>query len=1208
MTSKVPADYFKRVKQLRQKLGITQTRLAELLGVSFASINRWENEQSKPNKLAWSRIEKAEVIGLQAFEENNVLIKNRHNPVYPVSTRPALDLDFTAPPETILTVVEAYRLAFGYQSNPAFATETSLIDPLPHQRIAVYDHMLPQPRLRFLLADDAGAGKTIMAGLYIREMLARQLIHRVLIVPPAGLVANWEKEMRKLFGLHFQISFGTNARDGNPFIGSESNLTIVSIDTLAGERTFSRLQDSQVQPYDLVIFDEAHKLSADREPDFRVRKTDRYRLAEALSGANLDQSDPNGRWKLSWAAQHIILLTATPHMGKDYPYYCLWRLLEPEALSTYDAFSMYPPDARGSHFIRRTKEEMVRFDGSSIYPTRISDTLSYELTKGKISEQELYDEATVYIEYYYNRSRILNRSAARLAMSIFQRRLASSTYAMICSLERRLEKLKLLMDDIITGKISPQQLQARQSKLDSEVFDELDETTADEESVPPEGSSEGKEEHEICEEKALGGIVATSLAELQAESQQVEHLLELARKVYKQGHESKFEKLLEVLRDPKFKDEKLIIFTEHRDTLNFLLRRLEGLGYTGQIVQIHGGMDYKQREDAVDAFRKPTEEGGAKYLIATDAAGEGINLQVCWLMVNYDIPWNPARLEQRMGRIHRYGQKHDPVFIINLVAGKTREGKVMYILLDKLERIRKELHSDKVFDVIGRLFENVSLRAYFEQATTEEGALRAEKAIEGQLTSQQVKAIQDRDQRLFGDGGDVKRQLPRLQKDLEIETYRRLLPGYVLNFCKHAFSLLDLGTEGDLNGIFSLYPLKPGALDTLWPLLEGYPPEQRNRFTFTRPSTETPAIFLHPGEPFFDHLRAVITSQFAQQAVTGGIFTDPTIETPYLFHLAEISIMRKADPDLPYLNQEETIETRLIALREEENGQILSCPIESLLLLHGVSNIPPQALSLASTAFTRLQNTNEFIQSQVIQPKIDQRQQQLRSSLSEKETFIKRGYSFQEAELATARARLTEKANAGDPSAKGELTRIKERQRMISTQREQALQTLRREPELISVGEVTLLAHALIAPTTDPVEIKNRDDRIEAIAMQVAIAFEEANGAIVKDVHTPEYAHAFGFNDYPGFDLFSRYPDGSERAIEVKGRANTGEILVSENEWSSACNNRSRYWFYVVYDCGTPNPALLRIQNPFEQLLVRNQGGIKISSHEIILAARENKG
>lgn len=1185
----VPPDYFQRIKRLRQKYGITQTHLAELMGVSFASINRWENKQSTPSRFAWQKIERAETLGLQAFEDNIVHAINEEIPVYQITPEQTLDVDFSSPSETILTIVEAYRLAFGHQFNPAFATEISLIDPLPHQRIAVYDHMLPQPRLRFLLADDAGAGKTIMAGLYIREMLARRLIHRILIVPPAGLVGNWESEMRKLFGMNFQIISGADARDNNPFTGYSSNQVIVSIDTLAGKRTFARLQEPQVQPYDLVIFDEAHKLSADSEPDFRIRKTERYRLAEALSGANLTQGDSDGQWKLSWATQHVILLTATPHMGKDYPYYCLWRLLEPEALSTFDAFSVYPADARARHFLRRTKEEMVRFDGSPIYPTRISDTLSYELSKGKISEQELYDQATGYIEYYYNRARILNRSAARLAMSIFQRRLASSTYAMKCSLERRLERLKSLEDEIRSGKISPQQLQARQRKLDSEVHDYLNETTADEEGLPPEYEMDGQEEHEKSEEQALAGVVATSLAELEAERQQVEQLLDLAQKVYTQGNESKFEKLLEILHDPKYRDEKLIIFSEHRDTLTFLVRRLEGMGYTGQIVQIHGGMDYQQRQEAVDAFRRPIETGGAKYLIATDAAGEGINLQVCWLMVNYDIPWNPARLEQRMGRIHRYGQKHDPVLIINLVAGKTREGKVMYILLDKLERIRKELHSDKVFDVVGRLFQNISLRDYFELATTEDGARQAVKAIEGQLTSEQVKALQDREQRLYGDGGDVKRLLPRLQRDLELETYRHLLPGYVRNFCEHAFPLLNLGVDGDLSTVFSLVPLQPGALDPLWPILECYPPDQRKEFTFSRQIQGTPAIFLHPGEPFFDRLLAMVTTQYARQAAAGGVFVDPTAEKAYLFHLAEITVIRRADPNLPSLMEEDTLETKLFALREEADGRIQPCPIESLLLLHGAKGIPPQALSLASAAYSRLSNVNDYLASQVIQPLVEQHRLELSRDLPERESFIKKGYTFHEAELATARARLTEEANFGDPNAKGELTRIRQRQRLMDTQREQALLTLRREPELISRGTTTWLAHALVVPTSDPVEIQHRDDRIESIAMQMATAHEQANGAVVKDVHTPELAHAAGLGEYPGFDLLSVLPDGSERAIEVKGRAHSGDILISENEWAAACNHRQKYWLYVVYDSATPTPTLILLNDPWAKLIARAQ-------------------
>ena len=1198
MRAQIPTNYSVRLKTLRKKLDLTQTELANRLGVSFASINRWENEQARPNLLAWRKIERAEVLGLTELDDEPIHSIREDKPAYEAALSRIPDLDFTAPSDMILTVAEGYRLAFGHQFNPAFATETSVIDPLPHQRIAVYECMLPQPRLRFLLADDAGAGKTIMAGLYIREMLARRLIRRVLIVPPAGLVGNWEREMRTLFGLHFQIISGSDARDGNPFIGPETDLSIVSIDTLAGDRTFARLQEAQVQPYDLVIFDEAHKLSADREPDFHVRKTGRYRLAEALAGIRSDQQ----RWQLTWSARHVILLTATPHMGKDYPYYCLWRLLEPEALSTFDAFSVFPADARARHFIRRTKEEMVRYDGAPIYPIRISDTLSYELTQGSISEQELYDRATAYIETYYNRARILNRSAARLAMSIVQRRLASSTWALKCSLERRLEKLRGLIEDIRSGKITPQQLQSRQRKLDTEVHDVLEETTADEE-----GAIDGKEEHEASEEQALAGVVATSLAELLAEASQVEDILTIANKVSEEGHESKFDKLLEILRDPRFKDEKLIIFTEHRDTLNFLVRRLEGMGFTGQIVQIHGGMDYRQREEAVASFRKPVAEGGVKYLVATDAAGEGINLQVCWLMVNYDIPWNPARLEQRMGRIHRYGQKHDPVIILNLVAGKTREGRVMRTLLEKLERIRKELRSDKVFDVVGRLFEGVSLRAYLEQAATEEGAEQAIQALEGRLTPEQVCAIQAREQKLFGDGGDVKRLLPRLQKDLELETYRRLLPGYVRNFFEHALPLLDLGVDGDLGKTFSLRPLEPGALDILWPVLESYPPEQRSRFTFSRPAAGDPAIFLHPGEPFFDTFLGYITSGFARQALSGGVFVDVTAGEPYLFHLAEISVIRKADPPISALAQEETMETRLVALREEAGGKMESCPVESLLLLRGGKAIPTQALSFASGAQASLPIVADYLHAQVLNPLVISHQQALLRELPERENFIKRGYAYQEAELAAARARYTEKANGGDSIAKGELTRIKERQRALSTQRDLALLALSREPELITSNPVTFLAHALVVPSNDPEDAKQRDERIEAIGMQVAIAYEEASGAVVKDVHTPELARAAGMNDNPGFDLFSRRPDGSELAIEVKGQARDGDVDISENEWGAACNHRQKYWLYVVYECASAAPQLLCVHDPWQKLIAEARG-YRLDRQSIIAAAEGNNG
>jgi superfamily II DNA or RNA helicase len=510
---------------------------------------------------------------------------------------------FSADPHVVRVVVEGERLTYGHLFNPAFATEISLIEPLPHQRMAVYEHMLKQNRLRFLLADDAGAGKTIMTGLYIREMLTRRLISRILIVPPAGLVGNWEHELRTLFNLSFTIVTDSDAKSGNPFVGAESDLLIVSVDTLRGDTMFSCLQEPDVTPYDLVIFDEAHKLAADREPDLRMRRTDRYRLTEALAGVPSEDV----RWALSWRCHHLLLLTATPHMGKDYPYYCLWRLLEPDALATIDAFNAYPLDARHRHFIRRTKEELVYFDGKPIYPPRYSDTLSYALNTREVSEQRLYDETTSYIQTYYNRAEVLNRSAARLAMSVFQRRLASSTYALLRSFERRQQKLTALADAMRSGKLQPTKLKEVQFTLDKKISSVFDEKTADEEETQVD-----KEENELAEDQAMDGVLATTLAELEAELRQVAYLRDLARRVYDAGGESKFEKLREVLLDPRYNQEKMIIFTEHRDTLDYLVQRLAGLGFTDQLAQIHGGMSYKERENQVAHFRKPVDQGHAR--------------------------------------------------------------------------------------------------------------------------------------------------------------------------------------------------------------------------------------------------------------------------------------------------------------------------------------------------------------------------------------------------------------------------------------------------------------------------------------------------------------------------------------------------------------------------------------------------------------------
>mgnify|MGYP006281679227 CR=1 FL=1 len=1255
VSAKLPDQYSEQIKGLRAKFGLTQVALAERLGVSFPTVNRWENGKSRPSQLSWQAIVNLSREGAYAEEENAPGAGELHEleaPPYD-ATEPPL-LDFTAKPDVVRVLVEGERLSFGHLANPAFAAEISSIDPLPHQRIAVYDRMLKHARLRFLLADDAGAGKTIMTGLYVREMLSRRLFSRVLIVPPAGLVGNWQRELQVLFNLPFRIVSGQDARNGNPFKGPDSDRLIVSVDTLAGTRMFSRLAEEDVEPYELVVFDEAHKLSCDQGSDFRVRKTDRYKLGEALAGVNGGASVPlanaNNRagrnrdgcatFSLPWHAHHLLLLTATPHMGKDYPYYALWRLLEPDVLTTFEAFKQFPEDHRDQYFIRRTKEEMVQLDGRPLYPARQCDTLGYQLSSGEVGEQRLYDDTTEYLRHVYNKAKVLNQSAARLAMGVFQRRLASSTYALLCSFERRIAKLDNVIEGIEAGDLSIEQLITLQRRMQEET-DVFEAKAADEE-----GAEEAREENEVAEDKMLEGVIAESLAELVAERDQVVSLRDLARQVYESGVESKFDKLHEVITSGRFSDEKMLMFTEHRDTLEFLVRRLGGLGYAGHIAQIHGGMHYSERQQEIERFRLPHKSGGsvplanpkvredrnrdgcatlepARLMVCTDAAAEGVNLQFCWIMVNYDIPWNPARLEQRMGRIHRYGQKHDPVFIVNLIAPSTREGRVLKTLLDKIEKIRKQLKSEKVFDSIGRVFVDVSIKSYMERAL-EEGPDAAAGELDSQITREQVEAIEQRERRLYGDGGDVKKELPRLREGIERETFFRLLPGYVRRFVSTAAPHVGVQVEGDLGGTFDLVPVKKGAADALREALEAYPDTQSRRLSVHRPDDRQSCVWMHPGEPVFERFRELIRGRLGGHALRGAVYVDPTADKPYLFHLARLTVVRQADTEISDLAHEETLECRLVGVRQSENADIAMCPVEHLLMLRGGEGLPPPAQRLALAAANLRDQANAYLMESVCRNMAVERRTRTMEELPDREAFVSRGFDFQEAELAAARAKLTPKARDGNKGAAAELSRIKTQQRALRYRRDQALTRLRRTPELIVPGGVDFIAHALVIPSDTQADREQLETNVEQVAMELTKAHEEASGATVRYVHTPQLARAAGLPDHPGFDILSIRPksgasvslakDGNRdgrptferRCIEVKGRGSTGEIEVTDNEWARACNLRDEYWLYVVYHCATATPRLVRVQNPFRQLLAtpftKSYSGLRISQQRIAQA------
>lgn len=1203
------SDISNRVRSLRQRLNLTQEQFGDEMGVSVITVHRWETGQSSPRKLSLKRLAEIEEAYVRSSAQASRITRARA-PVTgsghvnaPVRGRPIPppNLDFNGDPDKLLLFVEGLRLKHGYQFNPAFASEVSRIHPLPHQRIAVYERMLGEEPLRFLLADDAGAGKTIMTGLYVREMLMRGRICRVLVIPPAGLVGNWERELRTLFGLHFRIVSGPDTKSRNPFAGPDGDLAIISLDTIRGETAFAALADLQTPPYDLVVFDEAHKLSASSDRG-RVDKTQRYKLAEALAGC------PPARAysALTWSARHLLLLTATPHMGKDSPYHHLWRLLDHRVFGAEEAFRRFPQEARVRHFIRRTKEEMVDFDGRPIFRERRCDTFGYDLTPGPDGERALYDRTTTYLQHCYNLA-TGNQQAVKLAMGVFQRRLVSSTWALLKSFERRMAKVRELISDLESGRIDSRGLRRAQRRLHrqhrSDYFDQHDAA----EDLRDDALRERSEDYE---DAVLGAVVAVTVEELRREIETLRDLRRRARRLIDSGHESKFERLREVLESPRHADEKWLVFSEHRDTVDFLVTRLEALGYAGRVATIHGGMAWPEREEQMDRFRDPA---GARFLIATDAAGEGINLQFCRLMVNYDIPWNPARLEQRMGRIHRYGQKHE-VHIVNLVSTNTREGRVLKVLLERLEAIRRELRSDKVFDVIGRLFENRSLREHMRESLSDEGARRARNRIRSLLTSDAVHGVGESEQAHYGMGGDVVRRLGTLKDEVESERYLHLLPAYVRRFVELASPLLGLRVRGDLDGFFALAPLRAGAMDPLLGALEAYPASTREQLRVRRPTGSEPCVWLHPGEPVFDALCEQVLKACERDAVRGAIFIDPRAEEPYLLHLGEVAVDEEGpaegagitsrytsgrDGDAHPLDLgRRTLERRLVGLRQDDGGKGQEVPFEHVALLQGAPNIPPGAVPLAarSVALRAQAAANLDAEAHYM---ADARRKAVRAGVRERRRRVGLNFNLKAADVAKRRAELARDAGADTE----ELEAVKREQRALAAQRTLALERLDAEPERIVPGETRFLAHALVLPPTGQEEVEAFDASVEDIAMRIASEWERGRAATVTDVSRPAGARMAGLGDYPGFDLLAVGDAGEKRHIEVKGQAGRSSVWMEINEWKAACHLSEEYWLYVVYGCATATPRLERVRNPFKKLIARGTTRLRISPGEVMGAA-----
>lgn len=672
----------------------------------------------------------------------------------------SLPWSFDVEGEKLRLVSEAYRIHLAHLFDPYLAVHTSAIEPLPHQISAVYEEMLPRLPLRYVLADDPGAGKTIMTGLLLKELIIRGDLKRCMIVSPGNLAEQWQDELFQKFHLRFEIL--TNDRmesavTGNVF--TEMNFCIARLDKLS--RNTDLQEKLKVTDWDLIVCDEAHKMSATMWGG-EVKYTKRYQLGRLLSSIS----------------RHFLLLTATPHNGKEEDFQLFMSLVDPDRFEGACRTSNQSIDV--SDVMRRlVKEDLLKFDGRPLFPERIAYTVNYDLSP---MEAQLYTNVTTYVQEEFNRADHLDgthRSSVGFALTILQRRLASSPEAIYQSLHRRRERLEVRLAEEKLGKRSADMPWQFDIPEDPDDMDEM-----------PAADLEEQEEQVADQASA-----ARTIAELEAEIETLKRLEYMANAVRTSGTDKKWDELSSILQDESLmfdadgQREKLIIFTEHRDTLNYLCSKIRTLfGRDEAVVAIHGGMLRDERRKVETLFKQDKD---VRILIATDAAGEGINLQRAHLMVNYDLPWNPNRLEQRFGRIHRIGQT-EVCHLWNLVSKETREGAVFQRLFEKLEEERTAL-GGKVFDILGKAnFDNRSLRELLIEAirygNAPETRAKLNQVVDRSLNTDALRSLLE-ERALTEDTMDVHR-IMAIREEMERMEAHKLQPHFIESFFIEAFKSL----------------------------------------------------------------------------------------------------------------------------------------------------------------------------------------------------------------------------------------------------------------------------------------------------------------------------------------------------------------------------------------------------------------------------------
>jgi SNF2 family DNA or RNA helicase len=1070
-------------------------------------------------------------------------------------------------------VSEAHRINLAHLFDPLLAIHTSMVDPLPHQITAVYGEMLPRQPLRFLLADDPGAGKTIMAGLLIKELLIRGDLHRCMIVCPGNLAEQWQDELYQRFQLPFEILTNDkleSARTGNWF--AENPMAICRLDKL------SRNEDVQAKlantDWDLVVCDEAHKMSATFFGN-EVKYTKRYRLGQLLGQLT----------------RHLLLMTATPHNGKPEDFQLFMALLDSDRFEGRARDGVHTIDA--SDLMRRlVKEQLLKFDGTPLFPERRAYTVSYKLSN---AEAALYKSVTDYVREEFNRADSLENEGRKgtvgFALTILQRRLASSPEAILQSLRRRRERLerRLREEQILKRGADLQDDDQRLPSLTEEDIDELDDA--------PDAEVEETEETVVDQATA-----ARTIAELQAEIEILRNLEALALKVRRSGTDKKWEELSSILQnqaemfDAHGHRRKMVIFSEHRDTLNYLTERLRALlGAPEALVTVHGGMGREERTKAQEAFKQDKD---VLILLATDAAGEGINLQRAHLMVNYDLPWNPNRLEQRFGRIHRIGQT-EVCHLWNLLAEETREGDVYKRLLEKIE-LEREALGGGVFDILGQLFREQRLRDLLIEAIRygdqPEVKARLHQIVDNLTDRKHCQELLE-ERALAKDSMDAS-QVQRIREDMERAEARRLQPHFIESFFLEAFRILGGSIKEreprrfEITHVPALVRQRDRLIGAGEPVLGKY-----ERITFEKSLRAVPgqplATFVCPGQPLLGATIDLILERNRDLLKRGTVLVDP--DDPgealrallYLEHTIQDGRTDKAgnrrvvsrqlqfvetDPTgstrnagyAPYLDyRPATPEERTSLVATLESQAWMKGDLESVVVGHAIANLVPVHLG-------EVRNRREDLVTRTMAA--------VKDRLTKEITYWDhRANQLKDQELA---GKINAKINSGKARQRADELQSRLQRRMAELELERQISPL---PPVAIGGSLVVpigLLHKLLPSSAQPgdtaadaVSAEARK-KMELLAMQMVMEAEKQLGNEPRDVSSEKC----------GYDIESKVEaNGKLRFIEVKGRVDGAlTVTVTRNEILTALNKPDDF-ILAIGQVQDGHQKLAYIRRPFLQ-------------------------